>query len=402
MTNPPNHCLVSGRCRSTTMAMAGLGLALVALTGCSAWDPGVEVRWYTPPGHQTVHTGPSHVRKATSNFTPVSMAWLAASGAVSTWDHTHDRTLHGIDEGSFTRFTLIPGEYEFAYQMDENEAPIYGDIWIAGPRSRRARDFLHHTMLVINPRNGKDGLGTNLPSVLSEDDLRRAAAGDVVSKVVFVADLKAVQGRVVMIDQEIRRLQDEETRLAAQEEYWAVKLADRRRNALYYGNYGDDVPGLHLSLYQLAIGPEAYHWKRMSEADDELRTYQEKIASLRLPVERLREERAALRALLGSVKVLNRQGDLILATPSMTRRFNDPVADITELRRTLQGPRNGLEAPYWFTEIAHTLHWPHIGSPVAIYPRLIETNNRMDTYLEPIGEVLMVLHIGPRPLHRMQ
>ncbi|MCH7813084.1 MAG: hypothetical protein IID40_03595, partial [Planctomycetes bacterium] len=229
-----------------------------------------------------------------------------------------------------------------------------------------------------------------------------AAAGDVVSKVVFIADLKAVQGRVAMIDQEIRRLQDEETRLASQEEYWSVKLSQRRRNALYYGDYGDDVPGLHLSLYQLAVGPEAYHWKRMSEADDELRTYQERIASLRLPVERLREERSALRALLGSVKVLNRQGDLILATPSMTRRFNDPVADVTELRRTLQGPHHGLEAPYWFSEIAHTLHWPHLGSPAAIYPRVIETNSRMRTHLEPIGEVLMVLHIGPRPLHRVQ
>ncbi|MCH7814496.1 MAG: hypothetical protein IID40_10805, partial [Planctomycetes bacterium] len=184
MTNPPNPCIVTGKGRRTTIALAGLGLALFSLNGCSAWDPGVEVRWYTPGHHAGGHSdyaAPSQVRKATSNFSPVSVARLAASGTISTWDHTHDRTLRGIGEGDFTRFTLIPGEYEFAFQMDQGEAPLYGDIRIAGPSSRRARDFLHHTMLVINPRNGSDGLGSNLPSVLSEDDLRRAAAGDVVS-----------------------------------------------------------------------------------------------------------------------------------------------------------------------------------------------------------------------------
>ncbi|MHC4091222.1 MAG: hypothetical protein ACYSVY_13275 [Planctomycetota bacterium] len=396
---PPSGSRGAGRC---IVAATGL-VALAVLGGCSAWDPGVEIRWYTPQAHHSPagNTG-AGVRTKTSNFSPVTVGHVVGASAVSDWDHTHDRTLKGIPEGSFTKFTLIPGEYEFEYQMARGGDPLYGEIWVAGPGSRRARDFIHGTFVAVNPHGGTDGLGSGFDSVLSEDDLRRAESGDVVTKVVFVADLKAVDGRVAMIDQEIRRLLDEETRLAGQEEYWRVKLTERRRNALYYGDYGDDVPGLHLNLYQLAVGPETYHWKRYSEADDRLRTYQEKMASLRLPIERLREERTALRALLGSVTVLHRQGDLVLATPNMTRRYHDPVADITEIRRTLQGPGYGLDAPYWFSEVAHTLHWPHIFSWINIYPRLIETKNRMETHLEPIGEVLMVIKIGPRPLAKLQ
>ena len=395
--------------RRVRRAAVMLATALT-LGGCSAWDPGVEVRWYTPaahhsPGGDVALDTEGSVRKTTSNFTPVTALRVAGAVSLSKWDHTHDRVLAGIGgvrEGDFTKYTLIPGEYEFEFQAPGRGDPLYGEMYVAGPGSRLARDFIHRTFVVVNPHGGTDGLGSGMRSILTEDDLRRAAAGDVVTKVLFVANLKAVQGRIEQIDRDIRRLQDEETRLAGQEEYWRVRLTDRRRNALYFGDYGDDTPGLHLSLYQLAVGPEAYHWKRFSEAEDEVRTYQEKIASLRLPVEKLREERSALRALLGSVTVLARQGDLVLLAPNMVRRYHDPVAEVTEIRRTLHGPRYGLDAPYWFSELAHTLHWPHIASWVNIYPRLIETANRMDSRLEPIGEVLMVVKIGPRPLFRLQ
>ena len=155
-------------------------------------------------------------------------------------------------------------------------------------------------------------------------------------------------------------------------------------------------------MYQLVMGPEAYHWRRYSEADDRLRTYQEKRTSLRLPIERLREERSALRAMLGSMKILHRSGDLVMATPDMTRRYHDAVDEVTESRRTLQGPGYGLDAPYWFSEVAQTVHWPHIGAPAVIYPRLIETANRMETDTKPIGELLLVMKIGCRQPYRLK
>jgi len=394
-----------------TLALATLGLmALVAAAGCSAWHPGVEVRWYTPSAEsadteEATLEADSYVRVMTSNFTPITIARVAGAAATSKWEHTHDRTvpgMTGVQEGHFTKYTLIPGEYEFEYQLEDTERPLYGELKVYGPGSMRARTFIHHTFVVINPHGGVDGLGSGFASVLSGDDLRRAQGGDVVEKVVFVADLKAVEDRVAMIDQELRRLDDETTRLAAQQEYWTVRRAERRRNALYGGDYGDDIPGLHLVGAQLVLGPEVYHWKRYSEADDRLRTYEEKMASLRLPAERLREERTALRSLLGHVKVLHRSGDQILATPEMVRRYHDPVDEITTSRRTLEGPHPGLEAPYWFSEVAHTAHWPHLFSALGIYPRLIETNNRMETGLKPMGEVLMVVRIGGRPLQRFE
>ena len=94
--------------------------------------------------------------------------------------------------------------------------------------------------------------------------------------------------------------------------------------------------------------------------------------------------------------------DAVVATPDMTRRYRDAVDEVTESRRTLQGPGYGLDAPYWFSEVAQTVHWPHIGAPVAIYPRLIETANRMGTETKPIGELLLVMKIGPRQPYRLK
>jgi hypothetical protein len=387
--------------------VAGCALATIgSLAGCSAWVPGVEVRFYTPSSEHSESPAPAEygdVAVETANFTPAMALKIAgASQLSSTWDGSHDRNLNGAPDGHFTRYSLIPGEYEFEFQMKDEVRPVYGEIKVSGPSSMRARNFIHHTFVVVNPRNGRDGLGSGFSSVVTEDDLRRAEMGDVVEKVVFVADLQAVEGRIAAIDEEVRRLQDEEARLAGQIEYWGVKANNRRLNALYDAGYGEDTPAIHLAGAQLLIGAEAYHWKRYSEADDRMRTYEEKLATLRLPAERLREERVALRALLGNVRILHRSGDMMLATSDMTRRYHDPVDEISEKRRTLRGPEMGLDAPYWFSEVAHVLHWPHLFSGLAIYPRLIDTRNRMETNCEPIGEVLMVIRIGPRPLRRFR
>jgi hypothetical protein len=385
------------------VAWSGAGLATLMLAvGCTsnrermpswgipgAGGPGLEVRFYTPPAE-----GPQDYQPTGQIDSWSRLVWAPLP-------QTPPEKIIGVRQGNHTCHTLFPGRYEFEYLVPHRQDQLlYGELCVYGPASFWAQDFLRHTFLLVNPGAGMSASGH--PSILTEDDLQRVIAGDVVTKVVFVADLKAVQGRIAMIDQELRRLRDEEARLAAQEEYWGVKTADRRRNALYFGDYGEDIPALHLAMYQLLIGPETYHWRRYSEAEDRMRTYQEKIASLQLPMDRLREERGALRALQGSIKILHRRGDLVLATPSMTRRYRDPVNEVTEFRRTLHGPDMGLDAPYWFSEVAHTVHWPHPFSVAGIYPRLIETNNRMGTYHEPVGEVLLVMRVGPREPHSLK
>ncbi len=91
-----------------------------------------------------------------------------------------------------------------------------------------------------------------------------------------------------------------------------------------------------------------------------------------------------------------------MATPDMTRRYHDMADEVTQSRKTLQGPKTGWDAPYWFSEIAHTVHWWHIASWMGIYPRLIDTNNRMETDCRPIGELLVVMKIGPRRPYRLE
>ncbi len=379
-------------------------LPLFALGGCSAWVPGVEVRWYTPSQDGAVaehaENMDSWVRITTSNFTPETAGRLTVEGGKSGAEQKLDFTNHGAYDGSYTVSTFHPGEYEFEYLVPHTQKLVYGEMKVYGPGSLRARNFIHRVSLLVDPTSGAAGGGQ--ASILTDDDLHRVQMGDMVTKVVFVANLQAVDGRIAMIDREIRQLVDEEARLAGQEEYWATRLADRRRNAFYGGDYGDDIPGIHLALAQSVMGPEAYHWKRFSEADDEMRTYQEKRAQLRLPVERLREERSALRGLLSSVRVLHRDGDLIIASPEMIRRYRDATHEVTTARHTLHGPEMGLDAPYWFSEIAHTLHWPHLFSWLGIYPRLIDTNNRMETEKERIGELLLVMRIGPRQPYRLR
>ncbi len=388
----------------SALVVPGLVAGLAGAGGCSAWVPGVQLTWYTPPQdgptEATSLEGDSWVHVTSANFTPETAGRVGLAMGKNKADHVRDADPRARCGGNHTSFTLVPGEYEFEYLLPHTRELLYGEFKVYGPGSMRARDFIHRTHLLIDPTSGP--LGGGQPSVLTEDDLRRASAGDLVTKVVFVADLAAIDGRIAMVDQEIRRLEDEQGRLAAQEEIWTTKAAERRRNALYGGDYGDDTPGLHLGLYQLAVGPEVYHWKRFSEADDELRTYREKRVSLDLPIERLREERNTLRAILGSVKVLHRSGDLVIATTDMGRRYHDTADEVTESRRTLQGPEPGLDAPYWFSEVAHTLHWWHLASWLGIYPRLIETNNRMETDCTPIGELLVVMKIGSRQPYRLK
>ncbi|HUU83709.1 MAG TPA: hypothetical protein VM243_09415, partial [Phycisphaerae bacterium] len=284
------------------------------------------------------------------------------------------------------------------------EQLVYGELDIKAPTAPGwAADFTRHSFLMINPTMGMSETGH--ASILSEEDLRRAAAGDVVTKFVFVADLRAIEGRVDMIDEEVRRIRDLEERYASQEEYWNVKMTERRQNALYGGDYGQDIPGLQLAWWQLAVGPETYHWRRYTEADDRMRTYQERIASLRLPVQCLLEERSALRTILASAKVLHRRGDLVLATPNMTRRYWDPVGeDVPNVRRTWMrsDPDMELVEPYLDSQTAQAADWWHLFSFLGTYPRTVRTNTKIPVEWRPLGRVVAVLRVGPREPYRLQ
>ena len=375
--------------------------------GTAAWDPGLEIRFHTPGGDgmtdQHAMHGESSVRQTTANATPITGLRLLGAWTLSVWNQSHDRMIRGYRSGDFTHFALIPGRYEFEYDMAWRNQQVGGEILVREPTSDRAQDFLRYTSLVMNP-------GGDLRSVLSEEDLGRAMAGDVVTKVVFVANLASIDDRVAMIDREIRRIEDLEGRLASQEDYWDAKRAERRRNAFFAADqgWGEDIPSTDMALYQLLVGPERYHWERYSLADDRVRRYSEELASLDRPLELLREERSALRSILGSVSVLSRSGEMIVAMPSMTQRYRNPVDEIARPRQTLgparwreaigvTNPRRAIEFPYLFSwgtvsyldPVSYT-----IGAPAGL--KSVRTRSGMEDSYRSMGEVVAVVRIGPR------
>ena len=298
-------------------------------------------------------------------------------------------------------YTLTPGKYAFAY-CSTGFRPVYGEISIATSLtgSPRIGDFLRHSSITLTP------CPTGCKSVLSASDLDMARDGEVVTKVVFMADLAAVENRLDDIDRSLREI--DRVRESRQEQltYWTRRLSDRRLNTRYSSDFGwgIDVPSADLALLQALVGPERYHWHRFSQAEDQVRTHEEFLAQLDLPERRLRDEREALRQLSGSVDILHRSGQLIVLAPSMIRPYHDPVDEVRSVRGLNvwadryrgKHPFEGNDwvlggkrlFPYWYSSLAMRGLPPGLRSIVV--PSAGTTKR--------IGEVLMVVTIGSRRL----
>jgi len=365
----------------------------------SGTGPGIEVHWYTPPADGPINTDPT--------------------GRIDSWVRMLDTTLKcetprwttvGERQGNFTLTALRPKRlYDFEYQLPHRQEETLSIQMVAfDPAEKWARKFVRHSNLVVNPAFplGETGHG----SVLTDDDINRAAAGDVVEKVVFVANLRAIDQRLDMIEQELRHIRDLETRLAGQLEYWTTKQAARRRNNLYGdAEYGVDTPSVDLMWLQLLIGPEKYHWLRYNEAEDRALLYEEGIARLALPVERLREERGALRAVLAAAKPIHRRSDMMLATMSMTRRYRDAWEEIREVRDTLgDGPVYEWVYPWsysarpFFSWLKTRFNWGLPQWEIPFSRPLVRTKTHIPEKRQTIGELVLVMRVGPRELYPLK
>ena len=241
--------------------------------------------------------------------------------------------------------------------------------------------------------------------MLSEADLERARSGDVVTKVIFIADTAAVRERLEDIDKGLRELGRVRTSLEEQNMYWNRKLTDRRLNTRYSSDFGwgVDVPSADLALLQAIVGPERYHWHRFSEAEDKVRTYEEQLAQLDLPERRLREERDALEHMLRSVDIMHRSHDMLVLAPSMIRPYEDPVDEVHTLRgvevwadlyrgkllvdpNDWIGPLGKVHFPYLYSSLSMGLLPPSL-RPVAAPSGALSKN---------VGEVMMVIQVGSR------
>ncbi len=399
--------------------------ALPFLSGCAsiqrsmpgsleAWDPGVEIRF--PACQATGGSAPasgeddSEVRMVAAAEVPMPplprFARALAAVMVFTYDQVLSvvpRPLMAVSDLDDVKFTLIPGAYAFEYDTT-GLGPVYGEIKVYPVCSPRARDFIRHSSILVTP--GPSGRH----SVLSDADLARVRGGDVVTKVVFMAHLPAVNDRLNDIDRGLRELARVRTSLEEQRSYWERKLADRRLNTRYSSDFGwgVDVPAVDLALLQTIVGPERYHWHRFSQAEDKVRTYEEKLAQLETPERNLEEERDALKKLLHSVDVIHRTDNLMVLAPSMIRPYHDPVYEVGGLRGLDVWADNyrgklPFEGDDWIGPLGR-IHFPYLYSSLSmggLMPGLRPVVAPSAALSKNIGEVLMVITVGARRPHQL-
>lgn len=376
-----------------------------------AWDHGVEIRFPAAKaveGEGVKHRGEPEaevdVVTAPDIPSPAAQRFIRAAGvvAVFAWDHMGitgtSRRLIGVPDRGDTKYTLIPGSYAFEYATERID-PVWGEVHVYPVSTARARDFIRHSSINLTP----SPMGRR--SVLTQSDLDRARSGDVVTKVLFMADLAAIRDRIAKIDRGRRELDRVRTSLTEQEAYWLRKLTDRRLNTRYSAEFGwgVDVPAGDLALLQAFVGPERYHWHRFNEAEDQVRTHEDMLAQLEPVSNRLDEERRALEKILGSINIMHRSDTLVVLNESMIRPFSDPVHEVEFLRGgevwadhyrdkiffeldDWIGPWGKIHMPYFYSSLPNALLGPALRSVIAPAPTL--TKN--------IGQTLMVVQVGSR------
>jgi hypothetical protein len=394
---------------------------LPTLTGCASlhretsafgdtWDPGVEVRFpaAAPMQEQAPQgdCGPDGQRIVAAPDVPMPPVHRLIRSAAAVTLFAVDqlgltivpRKVKGVPDRGDTMYTLMPGSYAFEYCAPDMQS-VFGEINLYPVLTPRARDFIRHTAISVTPSPAGG------EAVLNEAELERARAGDVVTKVIFIADAAAIRERLEDIDEGLREFSRLRTSLEEQESYWQRKLIDRRLNTRYSSEFGwgVDVPSADLALLQTIMGPERYHWHRFSEAEDKVRTYEKKLAELDLPEGRLREERDALEHMLRSIDVVHRSHDMLVLAPSMIRPYEDPVDEVHSLRGfevwadsyrgKLMTDLNDWVGPFG------KLHWPYLYSALSmglLSPGLKPIAAPSGTASKNVGEVLMVIKVGAR------
>ena len=382
---------------------ASLTVVIVGtITGCASlhrqhssfsdmWDPGLEVRFpgaIPETGDETENgseggEATNRVVAAPDRPLPPIHRFVRDTAAVVLWTVDQlgltvvPRRLKGVDDRGDTTYVVAPGTYAFGYDKPGFSA-VYGEASVYPVLMPRARDFIRHGSIALTP----GPMGRN--SVLSEADLNRARNGDVVTKVIFMAHLPTIHDRLNDIDKGLRELDRVRTSLDEQLAYWNRKLTERRLNTRYSSDFGwgVDVPAIDLALLQAIVGPERYHWRRFSEAEDKVRTYEDKLADLVPAVTRLRKERDGLKQMLNSSDVIHRTTDVTVLSASMIRDYHDPVNEVYQWR----GSWGKVHFPYWYSSLSMSRLWPGLRAVPA----------PSATFSGSVGEVLMVVQLGDR------
>lgn len=339
--------------RSVRLLLVAGSLAALP-SGCSQWtgwddSNKVQVQFYAPPGASVT------VRKFMgSNYASI--------------DPERSNRLEEAPDTSATFNLSTKKSYDFKYTSADGlpGVSVYGQIDVHKVKSAEARRFVAHTFVpVFLPSEYYDTSGVNLYPVrgpsgvgLTQLELEHLREGDLVRKVYFIADLQQAWETSRMIDDHIERLRSAETVLNTELELVDARFEAYRQDALYADPTDDP-----LAASEDRSGKSAQFVKL-----EALRQCLENVRfDIRHQVDDLTNEKRIRTRLLDSMKIVNRRGSLVLATPENQWEFHDAEEQVASCR-VYPGFAVGPDESYSTGCIA----------------------------LPPLGEVVMVLTVGGR------
>lgn len=329
------------RCAGLRLVKFLLAVVATALTiGCRTTTlNSVQVQFYSPAGAAVVIRG----------VNGDSVAEVQSRGPLG------DRLEWSPDD--LAVFDLRPGKYSFAYTnaAGAKDAVIYGELEIRNPQGEVTRRFCKYSFIPIKlPSDLAQQAEHRFPSRdlsytigLEGREFDHIKQGDLITKVYLVADLERVKQEYdVDYQWEISELDRYLIVLGDREVYLENRYQDERRRALQRApdmNIEDKIAHKRFDVF----GIEEKYIK-LSKKRQELIAEREVIMTQR---KRLEDERERRKALLRSLKIVHREGALVLATPDLQLPYADAVSQASDLGEVVAVVRVGGRHRYWAMDL---------------------------------------------------
>lgn len=306
------------------VCLVGLAMvSLIGLLGCAS-TPGSEqgysdqcrtqIQFYSPPGSTvTVMGGPTRSHQ------------IAQYGA---YGH---RLEHSPEE--FSVFNLAPGRYEFKYTTADGlpGVSVYGELDVQYADTHEARVFQRRAFVPIalpsEYYRRVEAVGNEIypyrgeafRTAIDEQDLQRLKQGDVIEKVIFVADLERADKVLEKTERDIAVCERE------------MEYADARFRLAYY-DFRTDVMDPAANFF--GTDKNFIRWER------ERKREQQRLG-------KLVALRKRTQALIKGDRVLVRKGMLVLATQEVVEPHRDVVDASDDLGEVMLVMRVGGRHMQW-------------------------------------------------------
>ena|GEM_PF-630595 len=336
-----------------------LALGLVA-AGCSrhvterGWGSPwkVQVQFYSPPG---------------ANVAVKSL--FGRRWQPITTDESLDHRLELTPE-EYAVFNFFPGKYHFKYTTARGfeGVNLYGELSVYSTCDSEVGKFMRGSFIPIrfpsryylDARPLHPAAGPSAAS-LNEIEVEQLAQGDLIEKVYFIGDLDTVYDDIDRINARLDKLRSAQTVLNSSMEYLDARHEDYRRDSIYASptfNIDDAAKELW--------GTD----RKFNRIEAERQRLENRRYAMREQVTKLIRERRIRRTLLDSMRIINRSGALVLATPEYQWPYHDAFTQVSR-SRTYDGFTIGPGVNY------------HLGT----------------FKLHPIGKVVAVMRVGGRHKH---